>query len=150
MEVKQKKKNPNIISTATPKQKKVAELVIENSIIDKPLNGGEILEKVGYSEGVQKSPRKVLESEGVKMELEIAGFTKENAKAVVSEIMLNEEADNSSRLKATDQVFKVLGGYAPEKKINFNANVNVKNNESLKKLSDKYKEELKETLNNNE
>lgn len=100
---------------ATQKQKKVARLIIKNASLDKPLNGGEILEKVRYGK-ISKQPSRVLESQGVKEELEILGFTEANAKTVVASILLNEEADNSSRLKAADQVFKVQGSYAPEKR----------------------------------
>lgn len=101
---------------ATEKQKKVAELIIQNASLDKPLNGGEILEKVGYSEGIQEYPAKVINSEGVQQVLEDYGFTEENAKRVVTEIMLDPLKEPNARLKATDQVFKVRGSYAPEKK----------------------------------
>jgi len=101
---------------ATQRQKKVAKLIVENASLDKPLNGGEILENVGYSDGIQRYPKIVMESEGVQDELEILGFTEANAKTVVASILLNDEADNNSRLKAADQVFKVVGSYAPEKK----------------------------------
>jgi hypothetical protein len=78
-----------------------------------------MLAKVGYAKSMQDAKvNDVLESQGVKQALEDLGFTEDNAKMVVSEIMLNPKADNSSRLKATDQVFKVKGTYAPEKRIN--------------------------------
>jgi hypothetical protein len=95
----------------TAKQQKVAELIIENTKLDQPLNGGEMLEKVGYSEGLQKHPDRIISSAGVQDALEVAGFNQRSAKGVVSEIMLNPKADNASRLKATDQVFKVTGAY---------------------------------------
>lgn len=102
---------------ATEKQKKIAQLIVENATLDKPLNGGQMLAKVGYSESMQTAKvNDVLESEGVKQELEVLGFTAANAKLVVTEIMMNGDIDASARLKATDQVFKVTGEYAPEKK----------------------------------
>ena len=101
----------------TIRQEKVAGFIIENAVLDKPLNGGEILAKVGYSKGMQKSPSRVLESEGVITALEESGFTEENAMRVVTEIMLDPEREANARLKATDQVFKVRGSYAPEKSI---------------------------------
>lgn len=107
---------------ATQKQKRVAKLIIENSTLDKPLNGGQMLAKVRYSEGMQVQPSRVLESEGVKEELLLAGFTEDNAKSVVSEIMLSEKVSPNDRLKATDQVFKVQGSYAVEKHLNVNIN----------------------------
>lgn len=100
---------------ATLRQKKVARLIVENATLDKPLNAGQILEKVRYGK-VSKQPSRVFESQGVKKELEILGFTENNAKTVVGKILLNEEADNMSRLNAADKIFKVHGTYAPEKK----------------------------------
>ena len=100
---------------STGKQKKVANLIIKNASLDKPLNGGEMQEKAGYGKGVQKYPARVIESDGVREVLENAGFSEENAKLVVSEIMLDPNYDPSARLKATDQVFKVSGSYAPDK-----------------------------------
>lgn len=100
---------------ATQRQKKVAKLIVENSTRDKPLTAGQMLESVSYGK-ISKQPSRIIESQGVQEELEILGFTEANAKTVVASILLNEEADNSSRLKAADQVFKVVGSYAPEKK----------------------------------
>ena len=98
---------------ATQKQKKVARLIVENTVIDKPLNGGQMLAKVGYSKSMQTAKvNDVLDSQGVRDELEILGFTTSNAKKVVSEIMLNEKVDPNARLKATDQVFKVNKEYS--------------------------------------
>ena len=101
---------------ATTKQKRVAKLIIENTKLDKPLTDGEIVENSGYGVSMKKNAFVVLESEGVKEELEAQGFTEENAMKVVQEIMLNEKVEPNARLKATDQVFKVRGTYAPEKK----------------------------------
>ena len=108
---------------STTKQKRVAKLIIENSKIDKPLTGGQMLEKVGYSKSMQTAKvSDVLESEGVKEELNNLGFTEENAKRVVQEIMLDETKDPNARLKASDMVFKVHGSYAPDKSVNVNIN----------------------------
>ena len=101
---------------STQKQKKVAKLLIENISLDSPLNGGQILEKTGYAPGVVKNPSDILDSKGVQEELALAGFTEGNAKQVVSDIMLDDSVEPNARLKATDQVFKVQGSYAPEKR----------------------------------
>jgi hypothetical protein len=101
---------------ATERQKKVAKLIVENVSLDDPLNAGEIVEKSRYSRSMVIKPGVVIESQGVQEELEELGFTEENAKRVVKEIMLNGDIDPSARLKATDQVFKVKGSYAPEKR----------------------------------
>lgn len=63
------------------------------------------------------------------------GFNAETAKGVVVDIMLDPEKDASSRLKATDQVFKVTGAYAPEKSINLNLNGDGIPNEELEALA---------------
>lgn len=107
----------------TIRQEKVAGFIIDNAVLDNPLNGGEILAKVGYSKGIQKTPSRVFESQGVKTALEESGFTEENAMRVVQEIMLNKEVEPNARLKATDQVFKVRGTYAPEKHVNANIQI---------------------------
>lgn len=130
---------------ATENQRKVAELIVENTLLDIPLNGGEMLEKVGYSEGIQKSPSRVLQSEGVKEHLKVLGFDEDNAKHVVVEIMLNPAIEPNARLKATDQVFKVQGSYAAEKSINLNMNANIADPKSLE-IAKKYEEELKSKL----
>lgn len=100
----------------TSKQEKIAELIIQNATVDKPLNGGEMLQKVGYSDTLAGSPSRVLNSEGVQLRLQELGFSEDKAKEVVAEIMLDETKGANDRLKATDQVFKVFGSYAAEKK----------------------------------
>jgi len=110
---------------ATVRQKNLAKLIVENSKVDKPLNKGQMLEKVGYSKSMAKAKAgEILDSDGVKEELEVLGFTEAAAMKVVDEIMHNPDVDPSARLKATDQVFKVRGTYAPEKKLVATINVN--------------------------
>ena len=107
----------------TERQQRVARLIIENKTLPKPLSGGEIVEKSGYGPGMTSNPSRILESQGVKEALEIAGFNVNAAKTVVSEIMHNPEVDASTRLTAAREVFKVEGSYAPEKQINLNLSV---------------------------
>lgn len=99
----------------TEKQKKLAQLIVENSKLDKPLNKGEMVEKVGYGPSIVETPAKAIDTDGVKEALHDLGFTENNAKKVVSEIMMNEEVSPNDRLKATDQVFKVSGSYEADK-----------------------------------
>lgn len=120
---------------ATTKQKRVAKLIIDNLSIDKPLNGGEMLEKVGYSEGIQKYPSRVLDSEGVQEELRSLGFHEDNAKRVVGEILDSTEEQSQVRLKAAEMVFKVKGSFAPEKSIV--VNVDAPPTDRLKTLAEK-------------
>lgn len=101
----------------TIRQKKLAKVIVENASLDKPLNKGEMLAKVGYAQNtIEAKPGDIIESIGVQEELEILGFTEENAKKVVQQLMLDEGQDGGVRLKAADMVFKVKGTYAPEKK----------------------------------
>lgn len=106
----------------TAKQKKVAQLLIENIQLDKPLNGGQMLAKVGYSKSMQHAKvNDVLESEGVKEALNDYGFNVETAKRVIGQILTDGENDNV-KIKAADMVLKVHGTYAPEKSVNLNIN----------------------------
>ncbi len=99
---------------STTKQKRVAKLIIENSTLDKPLNAGEIVEKSRYSQSMVIKPGVVINSDGVKEALNDYGFSEDNAKKVVSEIMLDKKQKADSRLRATDQVFKVHKSYGSE------------------------------------
>jgi ribosomal protein S13 len=110
---------------ATTKQKRVAKLKIENLLRVQPLTDIQILKSSNYSDSTAETKStKIMNSQGVQEELEAQGFTEENAMKVVTEIMLNEKVDANARLKATDQVFKVQGTYAPEKKVSLNFNMN--------------------------
>jgi hypothetical protein len=53
---------------------------------------------------------------------------------VVDEIMNDKNVDPSARLKATDQVFKVRGTYAPERSIVANIHVNEEKQQRSKQL----------------
>lgn len=115
---------------ATTKQKRVAKLIIENSIAESPITDIEILKRSKYSTTTAETKStRIINSEGVQEELKAQGFTEENAMNVVTEIMLNGDVDPGARLKATDQVFKVRGTYAPEKKLNLNLEVNSEHKE---------------------
>lgn len=137
---------------ATSKQKKIARLIIENEKLDKPLNGGEMLAKVGYAKSMHRAKvNDVLESDGVREELNNLGFNEDAAKKVVSDILLNEKNDPNSRLKAADQIFKVFGTYAAEKKQTLNVNLDVETTPSeVTDIREKYEAELKARLISNE
>lgn len=100
---------------ATEKQKKVAKELAKNVKRKKPVSAGKMLENVGYSKHLVKQPKRVIDSNGVKEELKVLGFTLEAADKVVKSIMDNEDLDPNPRLKASDQMYKRLGGYAPTK-----------------------------------
>ena len=107
-------------------EKNLAQNIVKNARRKKPLNKKELVVSSGYAEiSAQSSAHLILEQKGVQDELKVLGFTEDNAKRVVKEIMLNDKVDPSARLKATDQVFKVEGSYAPEKSVRLNIEVPV-------------------------
>lgn len=128
----------------TVKQRKVAKLLIENESLDKPLNGGQMLAKVGYSRSMQTAKvNDVLESEGVLEALNDYGFNVENAKKVVGAILETGENDNV-KLKAADMIMKVHGAYAPEKVVNMNYNTDT-NSPALLAAEQAYLSNLNDT-----
>lgn len=115
---------------ATVRQKKLARLIIENATLDKPLNKKQLVVNSGYTAvQAERKQKEITESKGVKKELEVLGFTEEAAMKVVQEIMNSKDVDPSARLKATDQVFKIRGTYAPEKSIIANIQLSDSKNE---------------------
>lgn len=111
---------------ATDLQRNLAEAIVEN--IKKPRSKRksrtELLKSVGYkSATAERAQKRTVEQKGVQEELEILGFSEESAKKVVEEIMLNPRVEPNARLKATDQVFKIKGSYAPEKSVSLNIEV---------------------------
>jgi len=123
---------------ATLRQRKLAKAIVENLEAEDTQTAGQLLEKVGYSPHLAKQPGRVIESEGVQEALEEYGFTINNAKMVVSEIMLNSDVDPNARLKATDQVFKVKDGYAATKSVNLNIDVNTEAREKSKEAINQF------------
>lgn len=100
----------------TIRQKKLAQAIVENLKAKKPKNMQGLVESGGYSRTVALAkPGFIIEQKGVQEELIALGFNEDTAKKVVQEIMMDLTVDPSARLKATDQVFKVQGSYAPEK-----------------------------------
>lgn len=120
---------------ATTRQKKLARAIIENASREKPLTKQELVVSSGYTPVQAKAKmHEITESKGVKDELKALGFTEENAMKVVTEIMLNTKAKHDHRLKATDQVFKVHGTYAPTKSIVANLDVEDESKQKAKTI----------------
>lgn len=136
----------------TARQKRVAKLIIENATLDKPLTGGQMLEKVSYSPGLQKQPSRILESEGVLEALDDFGFNETNAKRVVAELLLNDETNEHARLKAAGMVFEVHGSYAAKKTATLNVNVDGNNENAnstgVSALRDEFNKKAKELVIN--
>lgn len=85
----------------------------------------------------------------VDSKLEEYGFNDESVKRQHL-FLLNQFADLTNKGKAVDMFYKLKGSYAPEKAINFNVNADVTHNEKAQKVADKYEEELKKALHENE
>lgn len=120
----------------TLKQRKLAEKIIENVKEGKDLNKKDLLVSAGYDVvTAEASPGRTIDQKGVKQALHEYGFSEEGAKAVVREIMYSPNVDPNARLRATDQVFKVEGSYAPEKSVSVNVNQQVMTDEDIEKLA---------------
>ena len=110
---------------ATIKQKKLAKAIVDNLSVEDPLNAKEMLENVGYATSVAEGKSgEIISQEGVQQELRKYGFDEESAKNVVKDLM-NNSKDDSVRLRAAGEVFKVMGTYAAEKSFNLTATASV-------------------------
>lgn len=58
----------------TPRQTKAAHAVVKNLLSDKPKSVASVLESVGYGSGLQNSPQRVMESEGMQTALKEIGL----------------------------------------------------------------------------
>jgi hypothetical protein len=113
-----------IMSVSTIKQMKLGrELAKDLKSLKKPRNKMQLMVASGYSEThARHSPHVVFKQPGtinaINVALEQEGFTTENAKRVVQNILNQAHAENKDRLKAAELIFKVEGAYAAEKSIN--------------------------------
>lgn len=132
---------------ATEKQKRLAKAIVENATREKPLNKKELLVSSGYSESSAESvPSRLIEQEGVQEELTIMGFSVENAKSVVAQILDGEDEMSKDRLKAADMVFKVHGSYVPEPVHQGGNTFNFFGNEAIQQATKAYEDDLKRVL----
>jgi len=123
----------------TPLQRETARLVVETAKgKTKFKSNAELVAKAGYGIGIQTSPHRVLNSDGVKIALSELGFNPEGAKKVVESIMYNVKAKDADRLKASDMVFKVHGTYAEQRNVNVNIEVDA-SNPRLLELADRLR-----------
>ncbi|MBI4151621.1 hypothetical protein HY496_01510 [Candidatus Woesearchaeota archaeon] len=91
--------------------------------------------------------RKIIESAGVQEALKLLGFDEDNAKRVVGEILNDNRKRAQDRLNAADKVFKVFGTYAPEKRVEIQARVDIKD-EKLDALRQEYEDRMQKLLQN--
>ena len=71
-------------------------------------------------------------------------FKNNNATGEIEEVGF--EPDYAVRHKYLDTAYKIKGSYAPEKKVNLNANVEIKDNTEAQKLAEEYEEKLRGKL----
>jgi RNA-binding protein YhbY len=93
----------------TLNQKRVAEqtkLAIEHG---ERINAGAILENIGYSKAIAKNPKLIFGSKGFKEAMKELGFSLAAADLTVAKILQTGREEN--QLKASDQIYKRLGGY---------------------------------------
>lgn len=110
---------------ATLRQKKLAKAIVDNLNATDPLNKQELLVSVGYSPiTADASSAVIIEQKGVQSELFNLGFDEESAKKVVVSL-LKDSKDDSVKLRAAGEIFKVMGTYAAEKVFNLTANASV-------------------------
>ena len=97
-------------------QKQVARIIVEATKNNERISAQEILTRADYApQTARAESKRVLESVGVREELEALGFTIENADRVVTRI-LNKGRKEENQLKAGDMIYKRLGAYSPEKR----------------------------------
>ena len=121
----------------SPKQRKVAKKIIDNLTAEVPMTGGDIVESSGYGKSMRLFPGRILESKGVKEELKRLGFSIEAADEVIWNL-LHKGKKEETRLKAADAIYKRLGGYAPDKHLN--VNVDLEPPKEIKELTQKLNE----------
>lgn len=132
----------------TLKQRKVAKTIVDSLARGETPTAIEVLKSSNYSISTSETKStKIIQSEGVQEALEEYGFTEDNAKKVVSEIMLDSKQKGDTRINAAKEVFKVRGSYAPEKSTALNLNIglnNLDNEVELRELAIKVREKMRE------
>lgn len=136
---------------ATTKQQRLAEVIVENQFIDKPLTAGQMLEKVGYSDNLIKQPGRVIAAEGVQKSI---------AELIPDDLLIRKHKelleltdkdgymDVQGVTKGLDMAYKLKGSYAAEKStsVNVNVDVNKTDKSELEAMREKFEEQLKQQL----
>jgi hypothetical protein len=110
---------------ATLRQKKLAQNIVQNTQDGLKKNKQELVVSSGYTPTqADKKAGEIMESKGVQVELRKLGFDSDSAKRVVAEILEFGE-DDTVRLNAAKEIFKVHGDYAAEKSFNLTTTATV-------------------------
>lgn len=127
----------------TSRQERLAEAIIKNATATNPKNKGELAVSSGYAPSTAEGGVKdIIEQKGVQIALQERGFTEENAKRVVGEILLDRRTKPDTRINAAKEIFKVHGSYAPDKSINVNVNQEIIDPEA-EKLRLEFEEKMR-------
>lgn len=109
---------------ATLKQRKLAQNIIKNALSPKPLNKQDLVVSSGYSPATADGhSAQMLNAKGVQKELKSLGFTEENARKVVGELLDSPTVWPRDKLTAARMIFEVEGSFAPSKHLNVNVDV---------------------------
>lgn len=127
----------------TTKQQKAIDILVGSGGKITPT---EAMRQAEYAVATYNTPQKLTESKAY-----LENFNVPKAKETVAEIMTDKSNDANARLKATDQVFKVEGAYAPDKTQSVVVQVNIEQRAEIEKLANETAEKLyaKETNENN-
>ena len=105
--------------TPTPRQRKAAQLIAENSRADKPKSLRGILLEAGYSQDIADRPRMVTQSDGFLAILDEAGVTDDNLAKVLGDGLKDE--NSGIRHKYLETGLRLRGhGKTSDLSVNFN------------------------------
>lgn len=121
----------------TPKQQRAIDELVGSGGKITPT---EAMRRAEYAKATYNTPQKLTESRAY-----LENFNVPRAKETVGHILVNGQESN--KLKAAQEIFKVEGAYAPEKNESVNVNVEVKQNrETIRKIA---QEVIKKMLDGN-
>lgn len=95
------------LKTPTPRQKKAAQLLVENGSSATPKPIGQIMKEAGYSNAIATAPSKVTRSEGFLAVLEAAGVTDDKLAIVLTDGL--EASDLNTRHKYLETGLRLKG-----------------------------------------
>lgn len=137
----------------TVRQRRAAKAIIENRLLDKPKSEGEILENVGYSNGISLTPSMVTQSSGFKKALAEFGLTEE---LITTSLVEDIKAKPKSRVKELGLGADILGMRKREEESPKNNSISTYNfifskevQNDVKKLEESIKEKLMKHVQKN-
>jgi len=132
-------------------QRRLAKNIVKAVKSKDKISGVQILKNSGYSDITSETKQtEIIANEGTQEALKEYGFTEENAKKVLAGIlntpMVSEMITPDNQIRAAQEIFKVLGSYAPEKRVNVNIPIPIYGGKSTKnKRHDSNTEDIQVT-----